>query len=176
MQEIIDETQPIKVVFSLTSPCSKNIYVSEKSKEGFVLKTVEGNESGVTFDWMVVVKRKFVDPFVEEIVSEETSFEPSSSEVEGGETESGVEISDGGEELTPPLQDGEVETPPSSEEDTTSIPSAEDVIVEEDNSSDPVEEPVVEPVVENSEETTTESSSAPEEVGVTAEEIPVVVE
>ena len=148
MQEIIDETQPIKVVFSLTSPCSKNIYVSEKSKEGFVLKMVDGNESGITFDWMVLVKRKFSDPFVEEIILENGSEESTTEILDETETNTSTEevIENVNEEI--PFEEEMVE------------PVVEDISVEEESQT---EDPVVEEIPANEMETETESPETPSE-------------
>ncbi|HRY36700.1 MAG TPA: hypothetical protein P5230_02345, partial [Candidatus Magasanikbacteria bacterium] len=143
-QEIIDETQPIKVVFSLTSPCNKNIYVSEKSKEGFVLKEVEGMDSGITFDWMVLAKRKFSDPFIEEIVADEesnNSIEETPSEINANTTTvtSELESIESATEEMPIVSESPVNEEQTTVEPETEIPPSENTI-EQDQSSEPTTE------------------------------------
>lgn len=163
-QEIIDETQPIKVVFSLTSPFSKNIYVSEKSKEGFVLKEVDGTDSGITFDWMVLAKRKFVAPFVEEIINEETPSQPSSSQEEGGEVELVTETGDGETTSTEPA----VEPAPT---ETSTEPVIEETPIEPVVETPPADPAVETPPVESPSEPIVETVSTPE--APPSEETPV---
>ena len=58
VQEIIDQSWPIKINVTLTSADSKGVYVSEKNAQGFVVKEIGNGTGNATFDWVVVAKRK----------------------------------------------------------------------------------------------------------------------
>jgi hypothetical protein len=65
-QEIIDESQSIKVNVTLTSlEALSGIAVIEKSAQGFKVKELNNGTSSSTFDWIVIAKRKMLDLEVE---------------------------------------------------------------------------------------------------------------
>ncbi len=52
----IDEAHPMKVFIQLEGDC-KGVYVTNKSKNGFEVKELQGGTSNVTFSWTVVANR-----------------------------------------------------------------------------------------------------------------------
>ncbi|TSC83662.1 MAG: hypothetical protein G01um101413_932, partial [Parcubacteria group bacterium Gr01-1014_13] len=54
-QAIIDTTVPLKIFFSLSGQ-TKEVYVSERSHNSFVLKEKENGQSNAEFDWRVIAK------------------------------------------------------------------------------------------------------------------------
>ncbi|MGE5402071.1 MAG: hypothetical protein ACM3S2_16865 [Ignavibacteriales bacterium] len=51
-----DEANPIKVFVQVEGECN-GVFVTNKSKEGFEVKELNGGKSGVSFSWQVVAKR-----------------------------------------------------------------------------------------------------------------------
>jgi len=121
--EIIDDSQPMKVSITLTADEPVITFVKEKSARGFTVKQTGNGMSNATFDWIVIAKRKFVDPFVEEITNEETIAQTSFSEEtpppippqEEGEGEAVTSPSQGEEDIPSPLE-GEGQAEPLTEQ------------------------------------------------------------
>ena len=75
VQEIVDDTQTIKVNVTLTSIDTTNgVAVINKDKTGFTVKELNSGVSNATFDWFVVAKRKTSDTgiAVDETAPEDT--------------------------------------------------------------------------------------------------------
>ncbi len=59
---IISDTAAMRVVATPNGPVS--LYVSEKSKDGFTVKSFGGDATSVEFDWMVTATRKGFEPLI----------------------------------------------------------------------------------------------------------------
>ncbi len=53
---VISSSSKIKVIVTATSPMLGNLYTAEKSIHGFVVKELNVQESGITFDWLVIAQ------------------------------------------------------------------------------------------------------------------------
>jgi len=97
-KEIINSDETLKVNVTLTSGEARGIYVKEKSQEGFVVKEVSDGQSGATFDWVVIAKRK-ASPTPEPPAENTT---PTAS---GGNSDAGIQPTTPPEENTPPANE-----------------------------------------------------------------------
>jgi hypothetical protein len=123
-QEIIDESQPIKVNVTLTSlEALSGIAVIEKSAQGFKVKELNNGISSSTFDWIVIAKRKMLDLEVEIPPVETAPAETTPTETTPTET---VPVETTPIETTPtetaPIETTPVETPPAEITPTETIP------------------------------------------------------
>ncbi|MBU1705414.1 tail fiber domain-containing protein, partial [Patescibacteria group bacterium] len=62
--DITSTTAPIYVVVTPNGPAS--LYVSSKDHNGFTVEQINGNDSGITFDWLVTAYRKDYEPVEQE--------------------------------------------------------------------------------------------------------------
>ncbi|MDD5043612.1 MAG: hypothetical protein PHD51_02995 [Patescibacteria group bacterium] len=144
--EIISHKVPFKVILTPTQN-TQGLYVSEKMKStddkyiGFTVRELNGGNSNIDFDWMVMAVRAGYEP-EEEIVVEPVapSTEPTveNPPIEDPDQSGGADNPPAEE---PPAEEPVVENPPVEEEPAAENPPEEEPpIVEEP----PVEEPPVE--------------------------------
>ncbi len=148
VQEMIDDSRPMKVSITLTSDEPVITFVKEKSATGFTVKQTGNGMSNATFDWIVIAKRKFIDPFAEEIVAE------------NGSEESATEILDETETTTSTEEIAEDINEDIPLEEETTEPVVEENPVEEEIQT---EDPIVEEAPASDLETETESSETSSE-------------
>ena len=68
---LLNQNEDVRVLITPTSPVVGNIYVAEKSTRGFVIKELNAQDYGATFDWIFIGKiSDGSDNKIEEIIEE----------------------------------------------------------------------------------------------------------